>query len=158
MLLKSFSAIETRIGLCSVGQGWTTDASYEWNTELRSGIPFEAPVSLRFTEPGDIPIFIVVLDMQNNRIAGIGRLIYVKPKEQSSAMSFVPYYKEKSSSQSLVATLLANPQWQSGRLRIFQLHALTDKITFVACECHNHTVTRALEIIGKAGYKRMKYF
>ena len=74
------TAVETRIGLCTVGQGWTTDASYEWNTELRSGIPFEAPVSLRFTEPGDIPIFIVVLDVQNNRIAGIGRLIYVKPK------------------------------------------------------------------------------
>lgn len=75
------TAIETRIGLCSAGQGWTTDASYEWNTELRSGIPFETLVSLRFTEPGDIPIFIVVLDVQNNRIAGIGRLIYVKPKE-----------------------------------------------------------------------------
>ena len=75
------ATLQTRIGLCSVGQGWTTDASYEWNTELRSGIPFEAPVSLRFNEPGDIPIFIVVLDVQNNRIAGIGRLIYIKPKE-----------------------------------------------------------------------------
>lgn len=73
------TVIKTRIGLCSVGQGWITDASNEWNTELRSGIPFETPVSLRFTELGDIPIFIVVLDEQNNRIAGIGRLIYVKP-------------------------------------------------------------------------------
>ncbi|HAL17537.1 MAG TPA: hypothetical protein DCP32_12560 [Anaerolineaceae bacterium] len=110
---KPNTAIETRIGLCSVGQGWTTDASYEWNTELRSGIHFEAPVSLRFNEPGDIPIFIVVLDVQNNRIAGIGRLIYVKPKEQSSASKVTPSVVGKSSGDSQLATLAASPQWRT---------------------------------------------
>lgn len=73
--------IQTQIGLCTLGQGWTTDAIHEWNAELHSGTPYEAPISLHFTETGDIPIFIVVLDRQNNRISGIGRLIYVKSKE-----------------------------------------------------------------------------
>lgn len=73
--------IQAQIGLCTFEQGWTTDTSHEWNAELHSGTPYETPVSLHFTETGDIPIFIVVLDRQNNRIAGIGRLIYVKSKE-----------------------------------------------------------------------------
>ncbi len=71
--------IQARIGLCTVGQGWTTDGVYEWNATLRSGTLFEAPVSVSFTQTGDIPIFIVLLDTQNNRIAGIGRLIAVLP-------------------------------------------------------------------------------
>ncbi len=71
--------IQARIGLCTIGQGWTTDGTHEWNATLRSGTPFEAPVSVSFTQTGDIPIFIVVLDTQNNRIAGIGRLIAVLP-------------------------------------------------------------------------------
>lgn len=56
------TVIQVRIGLCTLGQGWTTDGSHEWNTELRSGTPFEAPVTLRFTETGNVPIFLVVLD------------------------------------------------------------------------------------------------
>ena len=82
--------IQARIGLCTLGQGWTTDASHEWSTELRSAKPFATPVSLRFTDIGEQPIFIVALDTKNNRIAGIGRLIYVKPKEQSSVSQATP--------------------------------------------------------------------
>ncbi len=73
--------VEVRIGLCTLGQGWTTGAIHEWNAELRHAVPYETPVSLHFTDVGEIPIFIVVLDTQNNRIAGIGRLIFVKPKK-----------------------------------------------------------------------------
>ncbi len=76
--------IQAKIGLCSFGKGWTTDSSHEWNTELRSAKPFETPVSLSFTGLGEIPIFIVALDTQNNRVAGIGRLIFVKADAQSS--------------------------------------------------------------------------
>ncbi len=47
--------IQARIGLCSVGQGWTTDGNHEWNATLRSGTPFEVPVSVNFTQAGDIP-------------------------------------------------------------------------------------------------------
>lgn len=73
--------IQTQIGICPYGQSWTAYPSHEWNTELNSGIPFIVPVSLHFNETGNIPIFIVVLDKQNNRTTGIGRLINVKPRK-----------------------------------------------------------------------------
>ncbi len=76
--------IQAKIGLCPVGKGWKTESTHEWNTELRSAKPFEAPVSLSFTGLGEIPVFIVALDTQNNRVAGIGRLIFVKADAQSS--------------------------------------------------------------------------
>ena len=46
--------IKVKIGLCSLGQGWTTDLPHEWNTDLNSAKPFETPVSLRFTDLGEI--------------------------------------------------------------------------------------------------------
>lgn len=75
------TTVQARIGLCPKGQGWTTDGDHEWNVEMESGVPFVVPVSLRFTQTGEIPVLIVILDTQRNRITGIGRLIYVKAAE-----------------------------------------------------------------------------
>lgn len=110
---KPDDIIQTRIGLCMMGEGWTTDSDHEWNTDLRSGIPYEVPVSLRFEETGDIPIFIVALDTQNNRIAGIGRLIYAKPREQSSDPLNESTITDISNSDDQAATMAVNPQWRT---------------------------------------------
>jgi len=107
------ASVQARIGLCTLGQGWTTDASHEWITNLRSGDPYEVQVSLRFTEVGDIPVFIVMLDEQNNRIAGIGRLIYVKTEEQGSASPAEPFSVSSSGGEEQVETMAASPQWRT---------------------------------------------
>lgn len=109
---NSSASVQARIGLCTVGQGWTTDGTHEWSVDLNSGTPFEAPVSVRFTQTGDIPIFIVVLDTQNNQIAGIGRLIYVKSKEQSLVPPTGSSSISSSTTDSQVAAMSASPQWR----------------------------------------------
>jgi hypothetical protein len=75
---------------------------------MHSGVIFKAPVSLQFSEPGDVPIFIVILDTQRNRIAGDGRLIYVKPKNQSSVLPSAPT-AEANPIQNVM--LAPTPQW-----------------------------------------------
>lgn len=108
---KPDATIQVKIGLCTQGKGWTTDTVHEWNLELHSGKSFETPVSMQFTDLGETPIFVVALDTQKNRIAGIGRLIYVKPNGQSSNPHATPSDTKALGSDNLIKTMATSPQW-----------------------------------------------
>jgi hypothetical protein len=104
---------KTRIGLCPLGEGWSTDGAYEWEVELQSGIPIEIPVSLVFNKLNHVPLFIVAFDLQNQRITGIGWLVFVKPAPTGSAEPAEPVAQAEEDNPSSGSGLRDSPQWHS---------------------------------------------
>ncbi|PKO16341.1 MAG: hypothetical protein CVU39_08225 [Chloroflexi bacterium HGW-Chloroflexi-10] len=69
-----------KVGLCPL-KGWVADRPSIWEHDLQSGIALIDSVKLHFVETGIIPMMLVVLDKQNQRVASVGMLVQVLTAE-----------------------------------------------------------------------------